>query len=213
MPTPPGDPAVAVVPLKALGLAKSRLADHLDGPRRRELTAWMFARVVAACRAAVGIGDILVVAGDEDAARLARDLGLDVLVPPVPGLAAAMTAADRATWRAAASLVVAADLPLARGPDLDAVCRAGRRGPCVVVAPTQDGGTAALLRRPPTVTTTAFGPDSAAAHLRAGRAAGARSVRVVAPALTLDVDTPGHLRAAGRRDEVVAAWISGLSSR
>lgn len=213
MPPPAGDQTIAVVPLKALGQAKSRLADHLDGARRQELTAWMFTRVIAACRAAGGVGHILVVAGDERAAGLARALSLDVLVESTPGLAAAMAVADGATESAAATLVVAADLPLAGADDLDAVCRAGRRGPCVVVAPTSDGGTAALLRRPPRVVNTAYGPHSATTHLRSGWAVGVRAVCIDVPGLAVDIDTAEHLRAAGSRDPAVAAWIQGLSSR
>lgn len=206
-----GGAPVAVVPLKALDQAKSRLAGHLGERRRRELTSWMFLRVVAACRAS-GVRGILVVAGDEAAGGLARQMGVEVVVEATPGLDAAMAAADRATAGAPASLVVAADLPLARGTDLDAVCRAGEHGPCVAVAPTRDGGTGALLRRPPDVITPAYGPDSAAAHLQAAARAGVRAVRVDVASLAWDIDTAEHLRHAGARDPRMAAWSDGLSA-
>lgn len=206
-----GGAPVAVVPLKALGQAKSRLAGHLDDRRRRELTGWMFARVVAACRAATCVDAVLVVAGDDAAAGLARELDVEVLVERTPGLGVAMATADRATAGTAATLVVAADLPLASAADLDAVCRAGEMGPCVVVAPSCDGGTSALLRRPPGVIPPAYGPGSAVAHLRAAAMAGTRAVRVDVAALALDVDTAEQLQIAGSQDDWVASWIHGLS--
>lgn len=203
---------VAVVPLKALEQAKSRLVGHLDEASRRELAGWMFARVVGACRAASQVRAVLVVAGDRAAAGLAHELGVAVIVEPEPGLAAALGAADRATADAPATLVVAADLPLAGAVDIDTVCRAGRSGPCVVVAPTADGGTGALLRRPAGVIETAYGAESAAAHLQAAAAAGVRALRVDVPALGLDVDTAEQLRVAGSRDPAVARLIRGLSA-
>lgn len=216
MSSSPADTAVAVVPLKALSRAKGRLAGHLPARDRRELVAWMFARVIAACRGASGVGAVLVVAGDDAAADLARGLtrglAVQVVVERKPGLAAAMAAADDATAAATASLVVAADLPLAGADDLDTVCRAGRRGPCVVVAPTRDGGTAALLRRPAGVIVPAYGPSSATAHLAAAAAAGARGVRLAVPALAFDVDTAEHLRALHPRDLAGATWTDGLSA-
>lgn len=213
MPHHTGVEPVAVVPLKALDRSKGRLAGHLDGSGRLALVRWMFTRVVVACRSASTVGAVLVVAGDAEAASLACELDVEVLVEPAPGLATAMAAADRATAGAAATLVVAADLPLTTAPDLDAVCRAGRRGPCVVVAPTHDGGTAALLRRPAGVVPTSYGPDSASAHLQAARAAGVRAVRVDIPALALDVDTAEDLRRMRLTHPTAGAAISGLSGR
>lgn len=198
--------AVAIVPVKALDRAKGRLAPDLDPASRRTLAARMFARVVEACRGAKEIDDLLVVAGDEAAAELARGAGATSIIEPLPGLAAAMAAADEATAQVSTTLVVAADLPLATAEDLDAVCRAVASQSCVVVAPTRDGGTGALLRRPPTVIATAYGPASAAAHLQAARAAGVRGVRLHVPGLSMDVDTADHLRDAASRDPSLGGW-------
>lgn len=206
-----GGAPLAVVPLKALDGAKSRLAGHLTPAERRALTCWMFSRVVAACRGASRVGDVLVVAGDEAGAVLARRNGVDVIVERRPGLAAALATADRAAGQAPATVVVAADLPLATPSAVDAVCLEGAEGPCVVVAPTRDGGTGALLRRPAGVVATAYGPGSADRHLAAAGTAGVHAVRIEIPALSLDVDTAEHLHAAGLRDRSVARWIAGLS--
>jgi len=186
-------PVVAIVPLKALDQAKGRLAGELDPAARRELMGWMFGRVVAACRAAAAVERLLVVAGDEAAVALAAEHGVPGLLQPRPGLAAALDAADDACAAAAATLVVAADLPLAAGADLDRVCATGA---AVVVAPTRDGGTGALYRCPPGVIPTRYGPGSAAAHLALAAAAGVAAVELHVPALALDVDDASGLREA-----------------
>jgi len=211
-PAAPHEPVAvtAIVPLKALDRAKGRLTDDLDGPSRQRLSRWMFGRVAAALHATRAVTAVLVVVGDADAAGLAAAHGFRTLQEPRPGLAAALGAADAATAGAPATLVVAADLPLARGEDLDAVCAAGAITP-VVVAPTRDGGTGALYRRPGRVIATAYGPGSAAAHLAAAAAAGVAALRLEVPDLALDVDTASSLREAVRRDRDLAGFAAGLS--
>lgn len=189
----------AIVPFKALRRAKGRLGDALDATERKAVSLAMLDRVLSACRAAAHVVDLVVVCGDREGSAAAAARGARVLLEPSPGLPAALAAADAATRDAPATVIVAADLPLATGEDLDAVCEAGSAGPCVVVAGTRDGGTAALLRRPPGVVGTAYGPGSAAAHLALAADAGVRAVRLDLPRLALDVDTPAALREASAR--------------
>lgn len=201
----------AIVPLKALRRAKGRLAPGLDAPSRRELAAWMFLRVLDACLAAPPVGRVLVVAGDQAAARLADGRPVDVVVEPAQGLATALAAADRMTAGDAATLVVAADLPLAEAADIEAVCAAGRSTRTVVVVRTCDGGTGALLRRPATVVGTAFGPASADAHVALARAADVPVTLLDVPNLALDVDNAGALAAARAHDPRLERWARHVS--
>ncbi len=188
-------PVTAIIPLKGLSAAKTRLAPALDPGDRRALVGWMLARVLDACRDAEDVAAVLVVAGDDEAAQLARSAhAQDVLVQTRAGLAAAIGLADQAASHADATLVVAADLPLVEARDLERVCQAAARPRGVVVVPTDDGGTAALLRRPPGVITSAYGPGSAAAHLGLAEAAGVPALRLDLPRLRVDVDTPRALR-------------------
>ena len=187
----------AIIPLKALPQAKGRLAGALDADERRAVTTWMATAVLEACARCEQISDILLVAGDEAGAALAAERGARALVVAEPGLAAALHEADRAVAGAACTLVVAADLPALTAEDLTAVITAaGDEGPIVVVAPTSDGGTGALLRRPAGVIATAYGPGSAARHAALAAAAGVRVCVVERPGLAADVDTPEQLRTA-----------------
>ncbi|MPZ73016.1 MAG: 2-phospho-L-lactate guanylyltransferase [Nitriliruptorales bacterium] len=191
-------PMTVIIPLKALASAKGRLAPALSPAHRRDFVAWMARRVIAACQACEAVEDILVVAGDESAADVARGAGVDVVVVPQPGLDAALGAADSLTRDSDSTLVVAADLPQLTEQDLFAVvaAAAATSDAAVVVAPTHDGGTGALLRRPPGVIATAYGDGSAAEHERRGRAVGASTAIVRRPGLAADVDTPAELPAA-----------------
>ena len=187
----------AIVPLKALANAKGRLSEALDPAQRQSFVAWMATRVIAACQACDGIDEVLVVAGDQAAADVASAAGAKVLLVAEEGLRIALLRADAVTAGREATIVVAADLPEASAADLDTVlAAAGPSGRAVVIAPTDDGGTGALLRRPPTVTTTAYGPGSAAAHADLARASGLTAQVVDVAGLAHDVDTPEHLPAA-----------------
>lgn len=185
----------AIVPLKALHRSKQRLATHLAADERRALMRGLFTHVVHVCRDTPAITSVCAVVGDAEGATLARDAGVPSLRETTRGLNAALGLATRRVTDEA-SLVVVADLPHLSVTDLTRLAAAGRRGPCVVVARTHDGGTGALLRRPPDVIAPAFGAASAAAHLTAAQHAGVRAVLMSSAGLAHDVDRPGDL---GRR--------------
>lgn len=182
-------PVTALVPLKALGEAKGRLAPAWSPTARRALAWRMAATVCDACVASTAITSVVVLAGDDDAATVADGRAVTVRRVP-PGLGAALADADAAISDAGATLVVAADLPLVRAAELTALVAAAGDGPAVVLAPTADGGTGALLRSPPRIVDPAFGPDSAAAHRRAAARAGVRVVQWWSPSLGHDIDQP-----------------------
>ena len=187
----------AIVPLKALDNAKGRLSEALNPAQRRSFVAWMATRVIGACQACDGIDEVLVVAGDQAAADVASAAGAQVLLVTEAGLRIALDGADVATADRATTIVVVADLPEVSADDLTTVlAAAGSSDRAVVIAPTHDGGTGALLRRPPTVLTTAYGPGSAAAHADLARAAGVDARVVDVAGLARDVDTPEQLSAA-----------------
>jgi 2-phospho-L-lactate guanylyltransferase len=76
---------------------------------------------------------------------------------------------------------------------LEALQALGGRG--VILAPSRDGGTNALLRAPVHAIPTAFGPQSAAAHRSLAERAGVPCRVLDLPSLALDVDSPDDLDA------------------
>jgi 2-phospho-L-lactate/phosphoenolpyruvate guanylyltransferase len=185
-------PIVALVPLRAPGTGKTRLAPRLSVEQRAALAGAMLADVCHTLERSP-VDRIVVVAGGPSAVSAAAALGLDVLhdPPEVAGLDGALRAAAARLGPAAGSLVVTADLPCLEVADVEAVLEPDAE---VVVAPTADGGTGALLRRPPTAMATAYGPGSAARHLRLAREAGCRPRVVRRRGLAADVDTWEDLR-------------------
>ncbi len=184
---------IALVPVRDPRRSKTRLSTLLDADARAALTGAMLADVVHAL-AGAGLQRIVVLAAGPGAQAAATALGVDVLRDPPGelGLDAALAAAARRI-RANASLVVPADLPLLRPSDVTDLL--GTPGE-VVVAPTHDGGTGALLRRPAWLIDTSYGVRSAARHLHTARTAGLAAERIEIAGFSADIDTPEDLLAA-----------------
>jgi 2-phospho-L-lactate guanylyltransferase len=170
----------AVVPMKSTEFAKSRLAPVLDAAGRRTLAQQMLDHVLGVLRQA---GLPVRVAGDNQGKG---DLNADV------------TAAARLAEGEGAShlLLVMADLPYLSTDDIAALVEAGRDN-AVVIAEAKDGGTNALLLKPPTVLEFAFATHrpSATFHAESARRAGIEPVILRRPGLARDIDTPADLAA------------------
>lgn len=200
---------VAVVPLRSPGHGKTRLAPALASHTRAALAGAMLADVVAALRGA-GV-DLVVAAGGAAAASAASALGADTIMdgPDVTSLDDAVEHARRRLGPLGALLVVQADLPTITSDDVRVVVEGER---AVVIAPTDDGGTSALLRRPPAVIGTAFGSDSGGTHRRLAEAAGIVPRVVHRAGLALDVDVLEDLRRlrSARVGPATAAVLASL---
>jgi len=183
----------ALVPVKRLASGKTRLARDLDRGALAALVLAMLEDVVAALHAAPGVGCVAVVTPDPEVAGAARRLGARALLEPAPGLGPSLDAAARrlAAEGATGLLVVLGDVPGAQAHDvarmLDALRELGGRG--VVLVPSRDGGTAALLRVPPFAIESRFGPESAEAHRDLAKHAGIPFRELALPSLAIDVDS------------------------
>jgi 2-phospho-L-lactate guanylyltransferase len=201
----------AIVPLKALHHAKQRLSGRLTAGQRRALMRDVFLHVLDVCRATAAIDQIIAVVGDDAGAALAARRSVTVVHEPGGGLNHAIRHATGGLPAGTTSLIVVADLPELTVDDLSAVITTGDAAPGVLVAPTHDGGTGALLRRPPDVIAPAFGVASAAAHLRAAQQAGVRAGLIWRRGLARDIDHPADLdRYAGTvadGGELRGAWF------
>lgn len=196
---------VALVPVKRLSSAKSRLFPALGREAARTVALALLRDVLEPLLAARGLAAVEVVTEDAEAADAARAIGAGARVRPDPGLNAALDAAARELASAGATglLVVLGDVAGATARDVEAVLAAldslGGRG--VVLAPSRDGGTSALLRAPVDAIPSCFGPDSAAAHRRAAEEAGLPFRELALPSLAIDVDAPEDLAALLRAPE------------
>lgn len=189
----------AIVPLKALEHSKQRLSGRLSAIERHALMRGLFLHVLDVCMAAECIDETLAIVSGDAGVALARQRSVTVVRDPGGDLNSALRYATVRLPRESTSLVVVADLPQVTVDDLEAIVSAGRQAPTVLVAPTHDGGTGALLRRPARIIAPAFGPGSAAAHLLAAQAAGVRAGVIMRPGLAYDVDRPEDLDRLGNR--------------
>lgn len=192
----------AVVPLRGLASAKTRLGPALDAAERLTLVTTMAARTLTATRDATRLAGTVLVTLDDAAARLATGFGARPLVQHLPGLNAAIRegVALAVARGATATLILPIDLAVVSAAALDAVVAAADDAPgdrsVVVLVPDRHGtGTNVLLVAPAGSVDPAFGSDSRTAHARAAADAGATLLEVGGP-LTLDVDTPADLAAA-----------------
>lgn len=187
----------AVVPLRALESAKSRLGEVLDAEERRDLVARLLDRTIVAARDAQSVDEVIVVSPDPATLAAAAVAGARPLHQRGGGLNAAIDQASDVAVEAGfgALVVLPGDLPLVDGPSIDALVAAAGPGdgPVVVLVTDRHGrGTNALFLRPPAVIAVAFGGDSRHAHAGRASAAGARYVEIDGP-LGLDLDTPDDL--------------------
>jgi 2-phospho-L-lactate/phosphoenolpyruvate guanylyltransferase len=185
----------AIIPVKALPLAKSRLRALLSGPERQALVLAMLGDVLAATVAAHSIDYVGVISADPTVLALAAERGAEALPDHARDLNTALTqaAAHYAARGAAAVLALPADIPLVQPHEIDDLLatRTAARG--MAIAPSRDGGTNALLAWPPLALPFLFGVGSQARHLAAAREHG-RAVREFrAPGMELDVDRPDDL--------------------
>ncbi len=210
-------PVWAVVPLRGLESAKTRLAPDLDPEERLALVTEMAERTLAASRDARSLAGTVLVTLDPAAARLAAGFGALTIVQRLPGLNDAIRQgrALAIAHGARSVLVLPIDLPRVTAEAIDEVVAAAAgavRGPrgedptgidvrpenglprgVVAIVPDRHGsGTNALLVSPPAAVDPAFGEDSHRLHVEAARGAHVPLVELAGP-LTLDVDTPSDL--------------------
>ena len=111
-------------------------------------------------------------------------------------LNAALTQAARyAVARGATKvLILPTDMPNLTAEDVRAMASPSGRGPQIIIAPSRDGGTNALMLQPAQAIPFAFGRDSFQRHRRLAAEAGI-PVRVVkSDSLIFDIDLPEDYR-------------------
>ena len=187
----------AIVPVKPMRRAKSRLGSVLGADERLALSREMLNRVLEALVGVPEIERTLLVSRDSEAMALARHHGARTLSerPPID-LNQALQQATRAAVGSGASavLVVPADLPLVTADDLRELVSLAESPPVVVIAPDRrQAGTNALLASPAGLIEYAFGPSSFDRHRALALAAGARVLVCDRPGLALDLDLPEDL--------------------
>ncbi|MEO6197552.1 MAG: 2-phospho-L-lactate guanylyltransferase [Dehalococcoidia bacterium] len=186
----------ALVPAKALGEAKGRLASTLSVDERRELALAMLTDVLMALRSVVEIDGVSVISPDSHVLGLATKLGATPIAE-----SANVTGIGRALERAISSMspppdaviIVLGDLPEVKPEDVRTLIGSlPERG--VAASPSADGGTSAMAARPPHVIEFHYGPKSFARHREQAAQTGVEFREVPLKSLARDMDTAEDLR-------------------
>ncbi len=196
----------AVVPIKRLEQAKSRLGEALDPEERVALAARLLRRTLHVL-AEAGVTWRAVVSPDDEALRIAHEWGATALKQGDDGLNEALVQGREWARRQGvdALLALPADLPLLTSEDIIQMWAMAEAGPGVVIAPDHaEQGTNALLLHPPSAIDFYFGPDSFRLHCAAAMRAEA-PLRVYRHAGTqFDLDTPLDVAMLGHDSKVCA---------
>lgn len=186
----------ALVPIKNLAHAKSRLAPSLDDAMRRRLVLAMARDVLSALAVVQAVERVLIVSDAPEAAELARRFRIGLLNAGVGkdlNDDLSLAAVHAARGGAGEVLIVHADLPLLGAP---AVARFLGLGPATAgamrmrAAPCKHGnGTNLLLAPVPLPVPLLFGQASLAGFKKAVREAGGRLDVVRERGLAMDIDT------------------------
>ncbi|MFB9234248.1 2-phospho-L-lactate guanylyltransferase [Plantactinospora siamensis] len=184
----------AVLAVKRLDAAKSRLRGALDEVPHERLALALATDTIAAAVACPDVADVLVVTGEDRLAEALEPLPVRLVPEGDEGdlNRAFALGAELAAGRPVAALT--ADLPALRPVELAAALRAAAAEPPErrFVPDTPGTGTVLLAAPAGVPLAPCFGPGSAAAHA----ASGARPLRGAWPSLRRDVDTAADLAAA-----------------
>ena len=187
-----------LIPIKDPVQAKTRLASILS-PEERQRLAWaMFEDVSRAATEATAPDRVVMVTSYGPAIERARQLGWDVLVEESQASeSASVDWASRVLARRGFDVVMRlpADLPLVQAEDIDALFSIEMRAPAALLVPSREGtGTNAIIRTPPDLFPSRFGPDSLALHQEEAARTGVECVIVNNSRIALDIDDSADLK-------------------
>jgi 2-phospho-L-lactate guanylyltransferase len=170
---------VAVVPRKASGEPKSRLAEFLGEPTRSALVNAMAAHVLDVVARVERVQRVLILGAP------VRNLRSVPVLPDCGRGLNAELASTRAALPATSILVVHADLPLLAADDIDALLDAAETSGAALAPDRHGSGTNAVALSPYVPFAFEFGPGSLARHI--GQPV--HDLRIVdRPGLAIDVD-------------------------
>jgi 2-phospho-L-lactate guanylyltransferase len=211
-----------LLPIKDLQNAKQRLAGVLTPDERFGLAQAMLADTVRALCGVQRAHKIFIITNYGPAIEIAAQHGWEIVreEQQVSESASVDFGARLCAERGVAALLrLPLDLPLIQTHDIDELLATECSAPAVVMVPSRDGtGTNAILRTPPTLFPSHFGPNSFARHRSEAERAHAKIIVRRNERLEMDVDDEADLRALLQHDlshTATGKWLeeSGVAAR
>jgi FO synthase len=198
-----------VLPLKASGPVKSRLANVLSPEQRQALMRAMVRDVLGAATACPEVDGILLVSRDVGMSKLADEYGAEVLsLEQDEDLNSAVTAATDYLYNqgAARALILHGDIPLIRPSSLSQLICHGAAHDLALVACRHGHGTKALVTRLPSRIPFLFGEDSFSRHRLAAEQCDLDVKVLNFSDVALDVNSPDDLNTLCGRNRNKSEW-------
>ncbi|MEH6576508.1 MAG: 2-phospho-L-lactate guanylyltransferase [Amphritea sp.] len=206
-----------VIPMKDPRQSKQRLSAVLDSSHREDLALSLFKETLDFLRRHFPDYPVLVVTSSACIQEIAAGFDAHVLMQTQPdGLNGAANLA--AQWCCSqgfdTQLLIPADIAVLDEQEIEILLSHRRSTPSVVICPSSDDGTNALMTSPPDVVPFCFGIRSSRAHLAAALARGVHCTQLQLKNLAFDVDNPDdleHLASLPNRvpaQEVLSLWNS-----
>lgn len=180
----------ALVPVKKLTHAKSRLTNEMPLKERTDLVLSMLEHVINVLKTCREISTISIVTSDEDVRSFSLQLGVSVQTEESTGHNPALTAAAKKETNATIKglLTISADLPLLTHFDIQKMIDLSKLYD-VVIAPSKDNGTNALLLKKPLLLPYLFGKNSFEKYEKAAKDVGIPFISHQSETLAFDIDT------------------------
>lgn len=186
----------ALIPVKSLIVAKSRLASSLSQHKRELLVLDMLHHVLRTLRQSECFERVSVVSEDARVLAQAEIWGAQALPEEKKGHNPALEAATLRELAAGSSalLTISADLPWLSICDIRSLVEQSTRYEVVLAASREGTGTNAMLVRPPLALPYLFGPNSLQLHRQAALQRNLSCTIYSSRGLARDIDTVDDLR-------------------
>ncbi len=185
-----------VIPMKDPLTSKQRLSSIFDQKERHDFALALFQRTLVFFQKNFTKHHVLVVTNSQKISLLSKRFGASVLLENKTGLSHAINVA--AQWSVqqnfTSQLVIPADIAQLDANELKLLLQQDITQPSVIICPSQDNGTNALLTSPPDIIEFCYGRNSAKAHQQQAYDKAVQCRQLLLDKLSVDIDFPVDLQ-------------------
>lgn len=160
----------AIIPMKNLHFAKSRLSTILTLQQRKNLAFFLLNTTIKTLKESRLITEIIVVSSDKTIEKFSFENSLEFIKDSDDGINNAVILADRYCINndIDANIVIPHDLPFISANEIDQICNISEKyHKCIIICPSKRfDGTNILFRKPPNVIRTFYDDNSYINHLK-----------------------------------------------
>ena len=160
----------AVIPMKSLHSAKSRLSNILTAQQRKNLAMYLLDATIKELKKSNFISEIIIVSNDKALKQYSCINNLKFIKDSDEGVNQAVILADKYCIDKGinANIVIPQDLPFISAKEIDKICTISNKyHKCIIICPSKRfDGTNVLFRKPPDVIKTHYDDNSYMNHLK-----------------------------------------------